>query len=104
MAARIERINAQGRNAFMEYQLPEAVIALKQGAGRLIRDETDRGVLMICDVRLVERPYGRRIWQSLPPMRRTRQLEEVVEFFAKGAIEKRDRTGQVFTELPADPP
>ena len=84
LAARIERINAEGRNAFMEYQLPEAVIALKQGAGRLIRDETDRGVLMICDTRLVDRPYGRRIWQSLPPMRRTRDVEEVVEFFAKG--------------------
>jgi ATP-dependent DNA helicase DinG len=84
LAARIDRINAEGRNAFMEYQLPEAVITLKQGAGRLIRDETDRGVLMICDTRLVDRPYGRRIWQSLPPMRRTRDLEEVVEFFAAG--------------------
>ena len=83
LAARIERINAEGRNAFMEYQLPEAVITLKQGAGRLIRDETDRGVLMICDTRLVDRPYGRRIWQSLPPMRRTRALEEVVEFFGR---------------------
>ncbi len=82
LAARIERINAEGRNAFMEYQLPEAVITLKQGAGRLIRDETDRGVLMICDTRLVDRPYGRRIWQSLPPMRRTRALAEVVEFFS----------------------
>ena len=54
------------------------MITLKQGAGRLIRDETDRGVLMICDPRLVDRPYGKRIWQSLPPMRRTRVLEEVV--------------------------
>jgi ATP-dependent DNA helicase DinG len=83
LAARIERINAEGRNAFMEYQLPEAVITLKQGAGRLIRDETDRGVLMICDTRLVDRPYGRRIWQSLPPMRRTRVIEDVVEFFGR---------------------
>ena len=86
LAARIERINTAGRNAFMEYQLPEAVITLKQGAGRLIRDETDRGVLMICDTRLVDRPYGRRIWQSLPPMRRTREVVEVVEFFGKSAI------------------
>jgi ATP-dependent DNA helicase DinG len=61
--------------------LPEAVITLKQGAGRLIRDETDRGVLMICDTRLVDRPYGRRIWQSLPPMRRTRALTDVLAFF-----------------------
>ena len=81
VAARIERLHAEGRNAFMEHQLPEAVIALKQGAGRLIRDESDRGVLMICDTRLVEKPYGRRIWQSLPPMRRTRLLSEVVAFF-----------------------
>jgi len=81
LAARIERINAAGRNAFMEYQVPEAVIALKQGAGRLIRDEADRGVLMICDTRLVDKPYGKRIWQSLPPMRRTRALSEVTAFF-----------------------
>jgi ATP-dependent DNA helicase DinG len=65
----------------MEYQVPQAVITLKQGAGRLIRDETDRGVLMICDPRLVTRHYGKRIWQSLPPMRRTRELDEVRAFF-----------------------
>jgi ATP-dependent DNA helicase DinG len=87
LEARIERMTAEGRNAFMEYQVPEAVITLKQGAGRLIRDETDRGVLMICDTRIVDKPYGRRIWQSLPPFRRTRELEEVVAFFD----EKRDR-------------
>ncbi len=81
LAARIEEINRQGRNAFMEYQLPRAVIALKQGAGRLIRDEQDRGLLMICDPRLLGKPYGRRIWMSLPPMRRTRILAEVQEFF-----------------------
>ncbi len=82
LAARIDRMNHEGRNAFMEYQLPYAVITLKQGAGRLIRDETDRGVLMICDPRLVEKPYGRRIWQSLPPMRRTREVADVAAFFA----------------------
>ncbi|MDE2131853.1 MAG: ATP-dependent DNA helicase [Betaproteobacteria bacterium] len=81
-AARIEAMNREGRNAFMSYQLPQAVIALKQGAGRLIRDETDRGVLMLCDPRLLEKPYGRRIWMSLPPMRRTRELSEVEAFFA----------------------
>ena len=83
LAARIEKINADGRNAFMEYQVPQAVIALKQGAGRLIRDETDRGVLMICDTRMVTKPYGRRIWQSLPPMKRTREIGEVLAFFAR---------------------
>jgi len=84
LAARIDKMNAEGRNAFMEYQVPQAVITLKQGAGRLIRDETDRGVLMICDTRIVTKPYGRRIWQSLPPMRRTRALEDAEAFFAQG--------------------
>jgi hypothetical protein len=78
-------MNTEGRNAFMEYQVPRAVITLKQGAGRLIRDESDRGVLMICDTRIVTKPYGRRIWQSLPPMRRTRLLEDVEAFFSGAA-------------------
>ncbi len=81
LSARIEKINQAGRNAFFEYQLPHAVITLKQGAGRLIRDEQDKGVLMIADPRLVEKPYGKRIWQSLPPMRRTRELAVVEKFF-----------------------
>ena len=81
LAARIDKINQEGRNAFMEYQLPQAVISLKQGAGRLIRDETDRGVLMICDPRLYTKSYGRRILQSLPPMRRTRMEAEALDFF-----------------------
>ena len=81
LAARIDTYKRQGRNAFFEVQLPRAVISMKQGAGRLIRDETDRGVLMVCDPRLVDKPYGRRIWQSLPPMRRTRELAEVETFF-----------------------
>ncbi len=81
LSARIDKMNNEGRNAFMEYQLPQAVITLKQGAGRLIRDETDRGVLMICDPRLLGKPYGKRIWQSLPPMRRTREIGEVEAFF-----------------------
>jgi ATP-dependent DNA helicase DinG len=61
--------------------LPHAVITLKQGAGRLIRDETDRGVLMIGDPRLYTKSYGRRILQSLPPMRRTRLEADAVRFF-----------------------
>jgi ATP-dependent DNA helicase DinG len=85
LAARIEKINQEGRNAFMEYQLPHAVITLKQGAGRLIRDETDRGVLMICDPRLLTKQYGKRIWQSLPPMKRTREVAEVEKFFEQRA-------------------
>jgi len=85
LAACIERINRAGGNAFMEYQLPRAVIALKQGAGRLIRDEADRGALVICDPRLVEKHYGKRIWRALPPFRRTRALAEVEAFFGKRA-------------------
>jgi ATP-dependent DNA helicase DinG len=81
LAARIAQLNKQGRNAFMEYQLPRAIITLKQGAGRLIRDETDRGVLMICDPRLIGKQYGKRIWQSLPPFKRTRDEAVAVKFF-----------------------
>jgi ATP-dependent DNA helicase DinG len=81
LSARIEHLKRQGRNAFFEYQLPRAVISMKQGAGRLIRDETDRGVLMVCDPRLTGKSYGRRIWQSLPPMRRTREIADVEAFF-----------------------
>lgn len=81
LAARIESLERKGFNGFMHHQLPEAIINLKQGAGRLIRDETDRGVLMVCDPRLISKPYGKRIWQSLPPFRRTRILEEARTFF-----------------------
>lgn len=83
LSARIEHLKQEGRNAFMEYQLPRSIINLKQGAGRLIRDEQDRGVLMICDPRLITKQYGRRIWQSLPPFRRTREESEAVDFFGK---------------------
>lgn len=82
LSARIDKLNAEGKNAFMEYQLPYATITLKQGAGRLIRDETDRGVLMICDPRMLTKSYGKRVWQSLPPFKRTKALIEVERFFA----------------------
>ena len=80
LAARLEAVTKAGRNAFMEYQLPYAAIALKQGAGRLIRDEADRGVLAICDPRLASKAYGRTILASLPPMRRSRSEAEAVDF------------------------
>ncbi len=83
LAARIEAVRAAGGNPFTELQLPQAVLQLKQGAGRLIRDETDRGVLMLCDPRLLTRPYGKRILASLPPMARTRNLADVEAFFAR---------------------
>lgn len=82
LAARLDALAKKGLSPFAVHQLPQAVITLKQGAGRLIRAETDRGVLMICDTRLVDKPYGRRIWQSLPPFKRTREIEVVQEFFA----------------------
>nr|WP_052452440.1 ATP-dependent DNA helicase [Noviherbaspirillum autotrophicum] len=81
LAARIEALERKGLNGFVHHQLPETIINLKQGAGRLIRDETDRGVLMICDPRLISKPYGRRIWQSLPPFRRTRDAAVARAFF-----------------------
>lgn len=80
LAARIDALEKKGLNGFMHHQLPSAIINLKQGAGRLIRDETDRGVLMICDPRLISKPYGRRIWQSLPPFKRTRDPAVVRTF------------------------
>ncbi|TXG78616.1 MAG: ATP-dependent DNA helicase [Rhodocyclaceae bacterium] len=87
LAARIEHMRRSGKNPFLEYQLPHAVINMKQGAGRLIRSETDRGVLMICDPRLIDKPYGKRVWRSLPPMRRTRERSEAVAFFDVEAVE-----------------
>lgn len=81
LSARIEQMTKAGRNAFIEYQVPYAAITLKQGAGRLIRDETDTGILMIGDNRLVEKHYGKLVWNSLPPMYRTRDLDKVQRFF-----------------------
>jgi len=83
--AKIRRLKALGRNAFMEYQLPEAVTLLKQGVGRLIRDERDRGVLMILDQRLVTKPYGRTVLASLPPFARTRDEAVAREFLSAPA-------------------
>jgi ATP-dependent DNA helicase DinG len=82
LQARIEALRKQGVNPFMEYQLPHAVINLKQGIGRLIRDCTDRGVLVLCDPRLRTKAYGRIFLKSLPQMPRTHSLDAVYEFFA----------------------
>jgi len=81
LKARLETMRQQGRNPFFEYQLPEAVIALRQGIGRLIRDVTDRGVLMVCDPRLLKRAYGQIFLDSVPAMKRTRDIAEVQAFF-----------------------
>lgn len=83
LEARIKALEQRGGNGFMDYQLPEAIMSLKQGVGRLIRDETDKGVLVICDVRLIDKRYGRQIWQSLPPFSRTRDIKVACDFFEK---------------------
>ena len=80
-AARIEYINRNGGNAFRDYQLPQAVLALRQGAGRLIRDPQDTGLLVVADPRLLSKGYGRMFIDSLPGMTRTRKLEVVKRFF-----------------------
>ena len=80
LKARLSAIREQGGNPFFDEQVPQAVISLKQGVGRLIRDEGDFGVVMLCDTRLVTKGYGRTFLASLPPMKRTRVLEEVQAF------------------------
>jgi len=82
LQARIDALKKRGGNPFMEFQVPQAAISLKQGAGRLIRDESDRGVLVICDPRLLSKGYGHTFLKSMPAMARTRVLEDVQEFFA----------------------
>ena len=81
--ARLARMEEQGRNPFVEYQLPEAVLTLKQGIGRLLRDKNDYGVLMIGDPRLRTRPYGRIFLNSLPEMTHTEELSDIEAFFRK---------------------
>ena len=83
LQARLEAMRRQGGNPFMDYQLPQAVITLKQGAGRLIRDVSDTGVLMVCDPRLKNKPYGRIFVASLPKMHKTRELSDVEQFYAR---------------------
>ena len=81
-AARIEAIGAAGGSAFGEYQVPLAILALKQGLGRLLRHRQDRGVLAVLDPRLRSMGYGRRFLASLPPAPVTQRLADVARFFA----------------------
>lgn len=83
LSARVDALNRQGKNAFMHYQLPHAVINVKQGAGRLIRSERDQGVLVIGDPRLVTKAYGKKVWRSLPPMARTRDIADAERFLVQ---------------------
>jgi ATP-dependent DNA helicase DinG len=83
VAARIDRLRNQGENPFADYQVPVAVLMLKQGLGRLIRSSSDRGVLAVLDSRLVERPYGSRFLASLPPARVVHEIDAVAAFLAE---------------------
>ncbi len=80
LKARMEDCKLQGGDPFNDIQIPEAVITLKQGVGRLIRDVTDKGAVIICDSRLVMRQYGSTFLKSLPSSKRTRDLGKVIEF------------------------
>lgn len=87
LRARIEDCQLRGGDPFADVQIPDAVITLKQGVGRLIRDTSDYGVIVICDNRLVTRPYGKVFLNSLPPSPRTRSLSKAIEFLEKKRIE-----------------
>jgi len=88
LKARIEDCRLRGGDPFNEVQLPDAVITLKQGVGRLIRDTDDRGVMIICDNRLVMRPYGEVFLNSLPPTPRTRDLDLAIRFLQESQQQK----------------
>ncbi len=81
LQARLDAIRRRGGNPFMQHQVPQAAIALKQGAGRLIRDASDRGVLVLCDPRLLKKGYGQTFLDAMPPFARTRDLDQVLAFF-----------------------
>ena len=78
--SKINMLSSKGINAFITFQLPKAIILFKQGVGRLIRDELDKGVLMVCDQRIISKPYGKKFWRSLPDFKRTRDKIDVIEF------------------------
>ena len=84
VAARVKALQEDGRNPFAEYQVPEAVLALKQGFGRLIRTRTDRGVLALLDSRIQRMPYGKIFLESLPKYAITHETADVARFFGKG--------------------
>jgi ATP-dependent DNA helicase DinG len=86
LVARMKHLEEAGGSPFMDWQVPQAAISLKQGAGRLIRSETDRGVLAICDDRIVSKGYGKLLRASLPKMPWTRERQEVAQFFAQDPL------------------
>jgi ATP-dependent DNA helicase DinG len=89
LQARSEDVKRQGGEPFAQIQLPQAVIALKQGVGRLIRDVSDKGILVICDNRIVNKPYGEVFLKSLPTMKRSRNLSQAATFLKEINSEKK---------------
>jgi ATP-dependent DNA helicase DinG len=88
VAARIDAIRLRGGNPFMEYQVPSAIISLKQGLGRLIRKSSDRGILSVLDTRILTSRYGRLFLESLPKMTITHDLNDIRRFFEEGALKE----------------
>jgi ATP-dependent DNA helicase DinG len=90
MMARLEFIRREGGNGFSQHQLPQAVLAMKQGAGRLLRDQDDYGVIVLCDPRITTKSYGRVFLRSFEPMPSTSSIDDVAQFLAdrvsKGAV------------------
>lgn len=86
--ARVQRLEGEGRNAFSDYFVAEAAVSLKQGAGRLIRSETDRGLLVVCDPRLASMNYGKRLRQALPAMRRLESESEAMAWLSELAADR----------------
>lgn len=104
LQARMRALRRAGRDPFSELQLPSAAVTLKQGAGRLIRSECDRGVLMIGDERLVTKGYGRRLLGSLPPFGLTRDAADALDFVVEMAAGLDVATDSVPRRKPDDPP
>jgi ATP-dependent DNA helicase DinG len=90
MMARLEFIRRQGGNGFSEHQVPQAVLSLKQGGGRLLRDQSDYGVIVLCDPRISSKNYGKKFLQCFEPMPTTTSIEDVKDFLEahekKGAV------------------
>ena len=102
--ARVKRLEAEGRNAFADYFVAEAAVSLKQGAGRLIRTETDRGLLVVCDPRMAGMNYGRRLRAALPPMLRVASEEEAIDWLREIAVDAPTRPATTASACPADRP
>ena len=96
--ARLRHLQEQGENPFMSYQVPRAVITLRQGAGRLIRSQSDKGVLMICDSRLRTTHYGRVFLDSLPPMARTQHQDKILQSLSNLAQSSSDTASTASTQ------